>query len=243
MKSVLASIKPKYCELIASGKKKVEVRKTKPKIETPFKVYIYCTESKSQNLMICNVKECYFDDWGHLETFLVNQRDYKTCFNEENRANGKVIGEFICDYINTYEIEGYNSLENVLQSIKRVEGEEDIDEDDILYYFETSNEMEDANDCDLCKNSCLSFDEIGKYVCGNKEFGFYTFYGWHISKLVIYEKPHYITNILKKPCVVDPCVNRGFCAGGTAICHECKIKSAPQSWCYVEERAAKTNEL
>ena len=99
MKSVLTSIQPKWCELIASGKKTVEVRKTKPKLKTPFKVYIYCTESKSQNLMIRNVKECYFDDWGHLESFLVNQREAKTWFDKEDRANGKVIGEFVCDKI------------------------------------------------------------------------------------------------------------------------------------------------
>lgn len=43
MRAVLISIKPKWCELIASGKKTVEVRKTKPKIDTPFKVYIYQT--------------------------------------------------------------------------------------------------------------------------------------------------------------------------------------------------------
>lgn len=41
MKSALISIKPKYCELIANGKKTIEVRKTKPKLETPFKCYIY----------------------------------------------------------------------------------------------------------------------------------------------------------------------------------------------------------
>ena len=35
MKAVLISIQPKWCELIASGKKTVEVRKTKPKLETP----------------------------------------------------------------------------------------------------------------------------------------------------------------------------------------------------------------
>ena len=44
MKAVLISIQPKWCELIASGKKTVEVRKTKPKIAPPFKVYIYCTK-------------------------------------------------------------------------------------------------------------------------------------------------------------------------------------------------------
>ena len=46
MKSVLISIQPKWCELIASGKKAIEVRKTKPQIETPFKVYIYQSKKR-----------------------------------------------------------------------------------------------------------------------------------------------------------------------------------------------------
>ena len=41
MKAVLISIQPNWCNLIAQGKKTVEVRKTKPKLETPFKCYIY----------------------------------------------------------------------------------------------------------------------------------------------------------------------------------------------------------
>ncbi len=44
--AVLLSVRPKWCELIASGKKTVEIRKTRPKIETPFKCYIYCTKPK-----------------------------------------------------------------------------------------------------------------------------------------------------------------------------------------------------
>ena len=53
MKSVLISIQPKYCELIASGKKTIEVRKSRPNIETPFKCYIYCTYGKaSENYML-----------------------------------------------------------------------------------------------------------------------------------------------------------------------------------------------
>ena len=40
MNAVLISIKPKWCEFIIDGKKTVEIRKTKPKIETPFKCYI-----------------------------------------------------------------------------------------------------------------------------------------------------------------------------------------------------------
>ena len=42
MKAVMISIKPKWVEKIASGKKTIEVRKTAPK-EVPFKAYIDCT--------------------------------------------------------------------------------------------------------------------------------------------------------------------------------------------------------
>lgn len=42
MKSVLISIKPKWCWKIERGEKTIEVRKTAPK-EVPFKAYIYCS--------------------------------------------------------------------------------------------------------------------------------------------------------------------------------------------------------
>lgn len=48
MKSVLISIKPKDCELIANGKMTIKVLKSRPKIETPFKVYVYCTLDKKE---------------------------------------------------------------------------------------------------------------------------------------------------------------------------------------------------
>ena len=41
--AVLISIKPKWCDKIASGEKTIEVRKTRPK-ELPFKCYIYETK-------------------------------------------------------------------------------------------------------------------------------------------------------------------------------------------------------
>lgn len=76
MKSVLISIQPKWCELIASGKKTVEVRKTKPKLETPFKCYIYCTKDEPM--------------YRSGEKFICPNKDF---------GNGKVIGEFVCDKI------------------------------------------------------------------------------------------------------------------------------------------------
>ena len=88
MKSVLLSIKPKYCALIASEKKTVEVRKTVPKIETPFKCYIYCTLQGS-NEFFQNLKNCL----GEYEAL--------SKWNREawGIKKGKVIGEFICDGI------------------------------------------------------------------------------------------------------------------------------------------------
>lgn len=49
MKSVLISIRPQWCEKIANGEKTIEVRKTRPKLETPFKCYIYQTMRRENN--------------------------------------------------------------------------------------------------------------------------------------------------------------------------------------------------
>ena len=46
-KAVMLSIRPKWCEKIASGEKTIEVRKTRPKkLKNPFKCYIYCTQGR-----------------------------------------------------------------------------------------------------------------------------------------------------------------------------------------------------
>lgn len=76
-KAVMISIRPKWCEKIARGEKTVEVRKTRPKLETPFKCYIYRTKG--------TVPHIINDKWVQME------------------VGGTVIGEFICDRI--YELE------------------------------------------------------------------------------------------------------------------------------------------
>ena len=79
-KAVLISIQPKWCELIASGKKTVEVRKSRPKLETPFKCYIYCTKAPK--------------GWVR--------------FDRNVQLDTKVIGEFICDAIFVDGTYGHN---------------------------------------------------------------------------------------------------------------------------------------
>ena len=48
-KAVMLSIQPRWCELIAAGEKTMEVRKTRPKLETPFKVYVYCSKPRFEH--------------------------------------------------------------------------------------------------------------------------------------------------------------------------------------------------
>lgn len=76
-KAVMLSIRPKWCEKIISGEKTVEVRKTRPKLDTTFKCYIYCTLPK----------------YPH-EDFIAT--DYP---RPQFYGGGKVIGEFTCDRI------------------------------------------------------------------------------------------------------------------------------------------------
>ena len=78
-KAVLMSIQPKWCELIACGKKTIEIRKTKPKLDVPFKVYIYCTRYEKGKLI-----------WRQGNKFL----GYKL-----TDVSGKIIGEFVCDTV------------------------------------------------------------------------------------------------------------------------------------------------
>lgn len=81
MKAVLISIQPKWCELIASRRKTIEVRKTRPKIKTPFKCYIYMTATKER---------CRF--WEYITAYQNSKGDILN-------GSQKVIGEFVCDDI------------------------------------------------------------------------------------------------------------------------------------------------
>ena len=118
MKAVLISIQPKWCELIASGKKTVEVRKTKPKLEMPFKCYIYETKDKH----FANMGYC----WGDKKFF--------------DHAIGKVIGEFVCDSIEVLTerdlFEGMDEINN-----SRIEECSCVDIDELLRYKGSKNEI------------------------------------------------------------------------------------------------------
>lgn len=178
MKAVLLSIQPKWCELIASGIKTVEIRKTKPKIETPFKCYIYCSKGKRRLLDIMKDGDENFGKIYHGKPVFITTPE--SCYAIGNGYEQKVIGEFICDNI-------FNCR--------------DINMD----------------------GTCLTVAEYLKYTKGHKGI----VWGWHISDLVIYDKPKELRKF-HLPC--DPeCY--GMCEYGCIRA----IKRPPLSWCYVEE--------
>ncbi len=95
MKSVLLSIKPKRCERIANGEQTVEIRKNRPKIDTPFKCYIYCTNGKDKLLDVVHKGDTLYGVKIEKTEFIKTP----DCDIELWKWRGKVIGEFVCDDI------------------------------------------------------------------------------------------------------------------------------------------------
>lgn len=218
MKSVLISIQPKWCEKIAKGEKTIEVRKTRPKIETPFKCYIYCTKTKNK-WSLCDYEGAYQNNKGEIVY-----------------AQQRIIGEFVCD-----RIEEFHEYE--LSPSKK------------FYEFEKAR-------LDLfLKESCLSYNEVCEY---RKNLPYYKpLYGWHISNLVIYDKPKELNEfwVYNEELHKRYKSEEDYCAWGNSTtesgcptndcegtdllqCYQCweywsgwchKLKRPPQSWCYVEE--------
>ena len=150
MNEIMLSVRPKWCELIANGRKTIEVRKTKPKCNVPFKVYIYCTKQRvNGEILLTYDKKIEGRNKG---------------FRDEGDIPlaGKVIGEFVCD------------------------------------------EILDCRDVRI-DVTCLTVEEWLKYTEGHKGL----VYGWHISDLIIYDKPKDLSDF--------------------------GMKRQPQSWCYVEK--------
>ena len=180
-KSVLISINPKWCELIANGKKTVEIRKTKPKIDVPFKCYIYQTKAKDKLVEVMKDGDSLYGETYHGEpVFIKTFGKYHW-----DKGNGKVIGEFVCDSINEFNISG-------------------------LEWWK----MKDH----LLNISCLQEAELKSYI-GDK-IG----YSWHITDLVIYDKPKELSEF--------KCAEYHY---GNIHLPPRPITRPPQSWQFVEE--------
>ena len=186
----MLSIRPKWCELIAGGQKTIEVRKTKPRCNVPFKVYIYCTED-----FRTSTKDRNHKFWIGEPINDVSDGRYL--------GNGKVIGEFVCKAILPISIT----------------------------YSDTNSRLALRE----FPYTCLTDKEIMDYL-GNGKTG----YGWHISDLIIYDKPKDLSDFYK-PCIYGEesdvscflCDKSRYRPDMYIDCFN-KVTRPPQSWCYVE---------
>lgn len=228
MKSVLMSIAPKWCELIANGKKTIEVRKTRPKIETPFKCYIYCTKEKYKN------KYLHTSNKKNRLLFWHNKGDCEIVCQPENTSYiahscfGKVIGEFVCDEIRN------RTLSNLLikEDAEKALYGSCLSEEEVLEYL-------------AVKKGISIFDCNG-----------FNFYCWHISDLKIYDEPKELVSfkvedkhriercaarerVYNNPDFTNGAFLKGtyYCNKYNDFCDKCLTKELtqpPKSWCYVE---------
>lgn len=111
MDAVILAVQPEGVRLIFGGKRTMDPRKTRPNLKTPFKVYIYQTK-KPEWVMLSGTGP-------HISEY-----DKTYCYTERS---GKIVGEFICDYI--------TDLSEGLQAYKELCEKSGVGVSGIVEYF------------------------------------------------------------------------------------------------------------
>lgn len=222
MKSVLLCIKPKRCKDIESGHITMEICKTRPNIDVPFKCYIYCTKPSKKHQTICgsmalNDDELYRHPTGgmkygnSIELMLCDEDEY----SKDNFLNGKVIGEFICDNIEEFQV---------------------FDDKTVQYWNRYHLE-----------NSGMTYNEIANIPTKSSAL-----YAWSILSPKFYDKPKALNDFTKcsdkdkRPCQLgkkcqyaefDYSENCTYCTNDFdgEGCPFLRLTRPPRGWCYVEE--------
>jgi len=210
-KAVLTSIKPQWCALIANGEKTIEVRKTRPKLEPPFKFYIYCTKEKTKGQKLFRSK------WeGTVEAPAI-------CFN---KVNGKVVGEFVCDEIDHLAHIGTSLRDVHLELVHRTNWGSSIISDEWLH--QTCLTMQEL------ESYSAGGDIYGHHISDlviydkPKELSEFVKIGDCDAGLKCKKCPYFERGV-EAAGLEDDCV-----APFDTTCYS-PITRPPQSWCYVEE--------
>lgn len=95
-KAVLISIRPEWVEEIGNDRKTIEVRKSKPHLDTPFKCYIYCTNARPFLVWGDVFRGAWVTEFTRLSGYGRAEAD-----RTWDVFNGHVAGEFVCDWVET----------------------------------------------------------------------------------------------------------------------------------------------
>ena len=170
-KAVMLSIRPKWVEKIANGEKTIEVRKTKPKLETPFKCYIYCTNIRPFLVWGDVFRGDWFTEFTRISGYSRAEAD-----KIWDVFNGHIAGEFTCDRI--YKI--------------------DKDSTDFLFKFGRLSVYKQAAEekCGLCM--AMTDDELHGYLGHCQGYGWHIS-GLRIydepRELGVFRKPEFPTGL------------------------------------------------
>lgn len=192
MKAVMLSLRPQWCEKIFNGSKSIEVRKSRPSIPTPFKVYVYCTKQKLTKTTCMHSylhknepKAC--KKYGEITTWCsigdVHVNSNTPWSFRSYGMHGKVIGSFVCDRITCCQ----------------------------AYYGESGEKHLTNLFGDEVKRTCLTGHEMFDYIIGkDKKEG--TGWLWHITEPKLFDKPRDITEFALYGKCADECSEYDFCA-------------------------------
>ena len=160
------------------------------------KVLLYCTKGKDHLVKDYDL----FEEFVGFKTTndLTNS---KSLSGISQTFNGKIIAECECDLVEKYEMEFYHD-KDVQQSIRIFDKFETEYWGEDCYETIITNEYsdEEIEDCKLLKDSCLTFDELGNYVC--PKGGVNNFYALHLSNVNVFDEPKELSDY----CIIDTTV-------------------------------------
>ena len=210
MKSIMISIKPKWCAAIMNGEKTIEVRKNKALANAIQKlidengyadIYVYCSKNEVD---ICGRPTELVDYRGcaiYNQFQLVLKSSKATSDDEQPRFNGKVLFKFRC-----YKVE---EIKNNLA---------------MRFFTESAGEKE------LLEKSCLDGDQLFWYLAPQELKVKCCGYAIYISNLEIFDKPKELSEFKH--------ITHFRRYGSFRVDIEEQIvplTKAPQNFCYIEE--------
>lgn len=140
--------------------------------------------------------------WIYMYCTKSTNKKYEYDYRGE-RVDGKVVARFWCDKV------------------------EEIHDISIMsWYHHYIGDF--YNEDEICKCSCLTWQELGNYLKGNNG------YAIHISKLEIFDRPKELSEFRVKDKYIEWHYNPDGIGEEVHFEGTKPLTKAPQSWCYVE---------
>ena len=197
-KAILIPIKPIWCEKIMNRDKLIEVRKNKA---------LYTATKK------------LIEEQGYATFFMYCTKDKNnTLISYEHHLGDEIVVRY--DTTNDKHFIEFGALSTLNGKVVAMFAVRKVDEIKRLN-MAYRQYLGEGGFSQLCKDSCLTFEELDKYL------GFKNGYAYHIEDLVIFDKPKELNDFIKWYDILGNNTP-------TDILPHFRLTKAPQNFCYVE---------